>query len=156
MHSNTTFLPEARPSERNVHRGDDDQIPLPETIVIADANPWVRRELNNHLHPHFGVDTIADARSPSEVLQQIADPRCRVLVIDPCMPTIGQTDGIPLLRRICCLRRDLQILVLARQPQQLLRDKALPRQIGHVYSKNISATWLCRFVDRALAHAEAA
>ena len=126
------------------------------TLLLADANPWVRRELNNHLHPHFGADVIAEARSPSDVLQQIADPRCRVLVIDPCMPTIGQTDGIPLLRRVCCLRRDLQILVLARQPQQLLRDKAFPRQIGHVYGKNISATWLCRFVDRALAQAEAA
>jgi len=126
------------------------------TLLIADPNPWIRRELNQHLHPHFGADAIAEARSPSEVMLQIADPRCRVLVIDPCMPTIGQTDGIPLLRRICCLRRDLQILVLARQPQQLLRDKAFPRQIGHVYGKNISAIWLCRFVDRALAHAEAA
>ena len=126
------------------------------TLLLADANPWVRRELNHHLHPHFGADAIAEARSPSEVMLQIADPRCRVLVIDPCMPTIGQTDGVPLLRRICCLRRDLQVLVLARQPQQLLRDKAFPRQIGHVYGKNISATWLCRFVDRALAQAEAA
>ncbi|MBK0012034.1 hypothetical protein IAE56_06550 [Stenotrophomonas sp. S41] len=156
MHSTTAFSPEARSSETDFQRGGDDQIFLPETIVIADANPWVRCELNNHLHPHFGADAIAEARSPSEVMLQIADPRCRVLVIDPCMPTIGQTDGIPLLRRICCLRRDLQILVLARQPQQLLRDKAFPRQIGHVYGKNISATWLCRFVDRALAEAEAA
>ncbi len=126
------------------------------TVVLADANPWVRRELNNHLHPHFGADAIAEARSPSDVLLQIADPRCRVLVIDPCMPTIGQTDGIPLLRRVCCLRRDLQILVLARQPQNLLRDKALPRQIAHVCSKNISAAWLRRFIDRALSEAEAA
>jgi len=125
-------------------------------VVLADANPWVRRELNNHLHPHFGADAIAEARSPSDVLLQIADPRCRVLVIDPCMPTIGQTDGIPLLRRVCCLRRDLQILVLARQPQNLLRDKALPRQIAHVCSKNISAAWLRRFIDRALSEAEAA
>lgn len=156
MHSTIAFSPEALPSERNFHRGDDDQISLPETIVIADANPWVRRELIQHLRPHFGAGAIAEARSPSEVMLQTADPRCRVLVIDPCMPTIGQTDGIPLLRRVCCLRRDLQILVLARQPQQLLRDKAFPRQIGHVYGKNISATWLCRFVDRALAKAEAA
>lgn len=156
MHSTTASAFEARPPERGFQRGIDDQISLPETILIADANPWVRRELNHHLRPHFGADAIAEARSPSEVMLQIADPRCRVLVMDPCMPTIGQTDGIPLLRRICCLRRDLHILVLARQPQQLLRDKAFPRQIGHVYGKNISATWLCRFVDRALAHAEAA
>lgn len=126
------------------------------TLVIADANPWIRQELSLHARQILGASTISEARSPSEVMLQIADPRCRVLVIDPCMPTIGQTDGVPLLRRICCLRRDLQILVLARQPQQLLRDKAFPRQIGHVYGKNISATWLCRFVDRALAEAEAA
>ena len=79
-----------------------------------------------------------------------------MLVIDPCMPTVGQTDGMPLLRRICCLRRDLKILVLARHPQHLLRDKALPRQISHVYGKNISAAWLCRLVHRALAQPEAA
>ncbi|WP_159097530.1 hypothetical protein [Stenotrophomonas sp. SAU14A_NAIMI4_5] len=126
------------------------------TLVIADANPWIRHELSLHARQILGISTISEARSPSDVLLQIADPRCRVLVIDPCMPTIGQTDGVPLLRRICCLRRDLQILVLARQPQQLLRDKAFPRQIAHVYGKNISATWLCRFVDRALEEAEAA
>ncbi|KAA8995112.1 hypothetical protein FJU31_15650 [Stenotrophomonas cyclobalanopsidis] len=126
------------------------------TLVIADANYWIRNELRLHIHPVLETETIHEVRSPSEVLTHIADPRCRALVIDPCMPTIGQTDGIPLLRRVCCLRRDLQILVLARQPQQLLRDKAFPRQIRHVYGKNISATWLCRFVDRALAQAEAA
>ncbi len=128
----------------------------PFSVVIADPNPWVRRELGLNTLTHLWPKAIREARSPSEVLQQIADPRCRVLVIDPCMPTIGQTDGIPLLRRICCLRRDLQILVLARQPQNLLRDKALPRQIAHVCGKNISAAWLRRFIDRALAEAEAA
>lgn len=126
------------------------------TLLLADANPWIRRELNQHLHPHFGADAIAEARSPSEVLLQVADSRCRVLVIDPCMPTIGQTDGVPLLRRICCLRRDLHILVLARQPQHLLRDKSFPRQIAHVCRKNISAARLYRFIDRALTQSEAA
>lgn len=129
---------------------------LAPSLLIADANPWVRSEFNRHLRSQRVAVAIHEARSPSEVLTRITDPRCTMLVIDPCMPTIGQTDGIPLLRRICCLRSDLQILVLARQPQLLLRDKAFPRQIAHVYGKNISAAWLCRFVERALAQPEAA
>ncbi len=136
--------------------GSNERRSLSATLVIADANPWIRRELSQQIRPHLRTETIHEARSPSEVLMRVADPRCSLLVIDPCMPTLGQTDGTPLLRRICCLRRDLHILVLARQPQQLLRDKAFPRQIGHVCGKNISATWLCRFVERALAQAEAA
>lgn len=128
----------------------------PHPVVIADANPWIRRELALNIRQLRGAVTIHEARSPSEVLAHIADPRCAMLVIDPCMPTVGQTDGMPLLRRICCLRRDLKILVLARHPQHLLRDKALPRQISHVYGKNISAAWLCRLVHRALAQPEAA
>lgn len=126
------------------------------TLVIADPNPWVRRELSQHLRQHLRAVAISEARSPSEVLAHIADPHCTMLVIDPCMPTVGQTDGIPLLRRICCLRRDLQILVLARQPQRLMCDKAFPRQIAHVHGKNISAAWLCCLVERALAQPEAA
>ncbi|CAH0287830.1 response regulator [Stenotrophomonas lactitubi] len=129
---------------------------LAPTLVIADPNPWVRHELALHIRPRLGAESVHEARSPSEVLAQVADPRCRMLVIDPCMPTLGQTDGVPLLRRICCLRRDLHILVLARQPQHLLRDKAFPRQIAHVCRKNISAAWLYRFIDRALTQSEAA
>lgn len=136
--------------------GSNERMSLSATLVIADANPWIRRELSQLTRSHLRTETIHEARSPSEVLMRVADPRCRVLVIDPCMPTVGQTDGTPLLRRICCLRRDLHILVLTRQPQNLLRDKALPRQIAHVCSKNISATWLRRFIDRALSEAEAA
>ncbi|WP_256644207.1 MULTISPECIES: hypothetical protein [unclassified Stenotrophomonas] len=87
---------------------------------------------------------------------RVADPNCRMLVIDPCMPTLGQTDGVPLLRRICSLRRDLHILVLAQQPQLLLRDKAFPRQIAHVHGKSIHVTWLCLLIERALTEGEAA
>ncbi|MGE6332845.1 hypothetical protein [Stenotrophomonas sp. NPDC077659] len=126
------------------------------TLVIADANPWVRQELGAHIRPLLAPQAVQDARSPSEVLMRVADPSCRMLVIDPCMPTLGQTDGVPLLRRICCLRRDLHILVLARHPQQLLRDKAFPRQIAHVHGKNIHASWLWRRIERALAESEAA
>lgn len=125
-------------------------------IVIADANRWIRRELVLNIFPLLQGQASREARSPSEVLERISNATCKVLIIDPCMPTVGQSDGIPLLRRICCLRRDLRILVLTRQPQQLLRDSAFPRQIGHVHGKNINATWLCRFVDQALAQAEAA
>lgn len=151
MHTDGTLCPCAKPP-----RPAQPPKPTHSILVIADANPWVRRELGEQIRPLLPSQAVQDARSPFEVMLQIADPRCRLLVIDPCMPTIGQTDGIPLLRRVCCLRRDLQVLVLARQPHQLLRDKAFPRQISHVYGKNISATWLCRFVDRALTEAEAA
>lgn len=125
----------------------------PASVVIADANPWLRREIGLNIQPYLGRETVQEARSPSEVLMRVADPNCRALVIDPCMPTIGQTDGMPLLRRIYCLRRDLHILVLARQPQLLLRDKSFPRQIAHVYGKNISAAWLGRFIAMALRQA---
>lgn len=131
-------------------------MPTQPTLVIADANPWVRQELGAHFRPLLAPQSVQEARSPSEVLMRIANPRCRMLVIDPCMPTLGQTDGVPLLRRICCMRDDLHILVLARQPQLLLRDKAFPRQIAHVHGKSIHASWLCRLVERALTESEAA
>lgn len=66
------------------------------------------------------------------------------------MPTVGQADGMPLLRRICCLRRDLLILVLAQQPLRVLQDRALPAQIGHVYAKTVNPSWLCHVVSQAL------
>lgn len=119
-------------------------------LVIADANPWVRSELALGIFPHLQGQAPREARSPSEVLARIADPTCKVLVIDPCMPTIGQSDGIPLLRRICSLRRDLLILVLAEDPQRLLQDKALPGRIEHVHAKTVSRAWLWRFITPAL------
>lgn len=120
------------------------------SIIIADPNPWVRRELAQTIRPYLGTEIINEARSPAEVLTLVADPHCRVLVIDPCMPTLGQTDGVPLLRRICCLRPDLLVLVLSPQRFSLLRDRALPAQIEHVYAKSVSAAWLCRFISLAL------
>lgn len=120
------------------------------TLVIADPNPWVRRELVRSVQPHLDGKALSEARSPAEVLVQIANPHCKVLVIDPCMPTVGQTDGMPLLRQICCLRRDLLILVLAQQPLRLLQDRALPAQVGHVYAKTVNPLWLCRFISQAL------
>ncbi|MDR2960746.1 MAG: hypothetical protein LBV10_14490 [Stenotrophomonas sp.] len=125
----------------------------PSTIVIADANPWVRRELAISLRPHLRAETLIEARSPAEVLAPIANPHCTALVIDPCMPTIGQTDGLPLLRQICCLRNDLLILVLAHQPLRLLQDRRLPTQIRHVYAKTVNPRWLCRFISQALPRA---
>jgi len=119
-------------------------------LVIADANPWVRNELVLGIFPHLQGQSPREARSPSEVLARIADPACKVLVIDPCMPTIGQSDGIPLLRRVCCLRRDLLILVLAEDPQRLLQDRALPGRIEHVHAKTVSRAWLWRFITPAL------
>ncbi|MGS7841783.1 hypothetical protein ACVMVA_08920 [Stenotrophomonas forensis] len=123
---------------------------LAPTLVIADPNPWVRRELVRSVQPHLDGKALSEARSPAEVLMQIANPHCKVLVIDPCMPTVGQTDGMPLLRQICCLRRDLLILVLAQQPLRLLQDRALPAQVGHVYAKTVNPLWLCRFISQAL------
>ncbi len=119
-------------------------------LVIADANPWVRSELVLGIFPHLQGQAPREARSPSEVLARIADPACKVLVIDPCMPTVGQSDGIPLLRRICCLRRDLLILVLAEDPQRFLQDRALPGRIEHVHAKTVSRAWLWRFITPAL------
>lgn len=119
-------------------------------LVIADANPWVRSELVLGIFPHLQGQAPREARSPSEVLARISEPACKVLVIDPCMPTIGQSDGIPLLRRICCLRRDLLILVLAEDPQRLLQDRALPGRIEHVHAKTVSRAWLWRFITPAL------
>ncbi len=119
-------------------------------LVIADANPWVRSELVLGIFPHLQGRAPREARSPSEVLARIADPTCKVLVIDPCMPTVGQSDGIPLLRRICCLRRDLLILVLAEDPQRLLQDRALPGRIEHIHAKTVSRAWLWRFITPAL------
>jgi len=123
--------------------------PLP-SLVIADANPWIRRELIRRLQPHLDGRTLGEARSPAEVLTQIASPRCNALIIDPCMPTVGQADGMPLLRRICCLRRDLLILVLAQQPLRVLQDPPLPAQIGHVYAKTVNPSWLRHVVSQAL------
>lgn len=141
------------PETRSKRRREDRQPPSP-TVVIADANPWVRRELAMGISPHLPNGTPGEARSPAEVLMSIAEPRCRVLVIDPCMPTVGQSDGLPLLRRICCLRRDLLILVLTPHPRQLLRDRGLPAQIEHVYAKSVSAIWLSRFIGLALLQGE--
>lgn len=121
-----------------------------DALVIADANPWVRRELVRSVLPHLDGVTLSEARSPAEVLMQVTHPHCKVLVIDPCMPTVGQTDGMPLLRQICCLRRDLLILVLAQQPLRLLQDRALPAQVRHVYAKTVNPLWLCRFISQAL------
>lgn len=123
--------------------------PVP-TLVIADANPWIRRELIHGALPYLGGKALGEARSPADVLTQIASPRCKALIIDPCMPTVGQVDGMPLLRRICCLRRDLLILVLAQQPLRVLQDRALPAQIGHVYAKTVNPSWLCHFVSQAV------
>ncbi|HYQ22067.1 response regulator [Stenotrophomonas sp.] len=121
-----------------------------QTWVIADPNPWLRRELTHHISTHLGGARAGEARSPSEVLTLIADPRCRVLVIDPCMPTVGQSDGMPLLRRIRSLRDDLLVLVLTQHPRHMLRDHALPAGIEHVYAKTVDPAWLCRFIAPAL------
>lgn len=102
------------------------------------------------LQPHLDGKTLGEARSPANVLTQIASPCCKVLIIDPCMPTVGQADGMRLLRNICCLRRDLLILVLAQQPLLVLQDRALPAQIGHVYAKTVNPSWLCHVVSQAL------
>ncbi|HIE1098860.1 MULTISPECIES: hypothetical protein [Stenotrophomonas] len=120
------------------------------TLVIADPNPWVRRELVRSVLPHLEGKVPGEARSPAEVLMQIANPDCKVLVVDPCMPTLGQTDGMPLLRQICCLRSDLLILVLAQQPLRVLQDRELPAQIRHVYAKTVNPVWLGRFISQAL------
>lgn len=119
-------------------------------LVIADPNPWVRRELVRSVLPHLEGKVLGEARSPAEVLMQIANPDCKVLVVDPCMPTVGQTDGMPLLRQICCLRSDLLILVLAQQPLRVLQDRELPAQIRHVYAKTVNPVWLGRFISQAL------
>ncbi|WP_295521150.1 hypothetical protein [uncultured Stenotrophomonas sp.] len=119
-------------------------------VVVADPNPWIRRELSLQLQPYLAASAILQARSPTEVLTHIADPQCRMLVIDPCMPTPGQTDGLPLLRHVFGLRPDLHIFVLAMQPQQLLRDRTFPRQIAHVHDKHIASAWLAPFIAQAL------
>lgn len=120
------------------------------TVVIADPNPCVRRELGRSIRALLGGEPPREARSPSEVLTWIADARCKVLVIDPCMPTVGQHDGMPLLRRICSLRNDLLVLVISHQPRQLLRDRALPSRIKHVYAKTVDPAWLCHFIRPVL------
>lgn len=138
------FSPKSPAAENPTAPG---QVPA---LVIADANPWVRRELVRSVLPHLDGVTLSEARSPAEVLMQVTHPHCKVLVIDPCMPTVGRTDGMPLLRQICCLRRDLLILVLAQQPLRLLQDRALPAQVRHVYAKTVNPLWLCRFISQAL------
>jgi len=127
------------------HRGE----PSP-TVVIADPNPCVRRELGRSIGALLGGEPAREARSPSDVLALIADAGCKALVIDPCMPTVGQHDGMPLLRRICCLRNDLLVLVISHQPRQLLRARALPPRIKHVYAKTVDPAWLCQFIRPVL------
>lgn len=125
-------------------------------IVIADANPWVRRELGLYMSAQLGGESIVEARSPSAVLDAIADPKRRILVIDPRMPTRGQCDGIPLLRQICRLRPELFVVVLSEEPHRLLRQRNLPPGIAHAYRKQMSPAWLWHIVTPALRAAEAA
>ncbi|WMJ69897.1 response regulator [Stenotrophomonas sp. 24(2023)] len=81
-------------------------------IVIADPNPVLRRELQACLQQHVAGSSITHARSPHEAEQHAGNPACDLLVIDPYMPTPGQSDGIALLNRIVRARPDLQVIVL--------------------------------------------
>jgi DNA-binding NarL/FixJ family response regulator len=82
---------------------------MPATVAVVDRHPLVLDAVANLLEEH-GFEVVSRTTSGTEALEEVAQRRPGVLVIDPDVP---DADGLDLLRNIRKLDPEISVVVLS-------------------------------------------
>jgi len=81
-------------------------------IVLADDHPIVRLGIRTVLERHGLGCVVAEAGTPSELMEAIRTHPCDVVITDFCMPDEWGRDGLSLVERLSRLYPSIPIIVI--------------------------------------------
>lgn len=96
---------------------------MKQRVVLADDHPIIRLALRRMLESSGKIAVVAEAASPSELLQALSTTACDVIVSDLCMPDDRARDGLALVQRLTRLYPSTPVVILtALSSTELLRS----------------------------------
>ena len=91
-------------------------------ILIVDDHPLVRHGLASLIGPQSDLAVCGEATTPAEALAAIQRLRPDLAVIDL---TLGDADGLDLVKTIAARHRDVAVLVCSMHPESAYAERAL-------------------------------
>jgi DNA-binding NarL/FixJ family response regulator len=91
-------------------------------ILIADDHAVVRRGLRQIINDEPDLEVVAEAQNGQEVLDQLENTDCNVVVLDITMP---DKNGLAVLQEVKATRPRLPILILSMHPEDQFALRAL-------------------------------
>ncbi len=114
-------------------------------IAIADDRTLIREGLKRIFETEADLTPVIDAKDGFELLDQLADTECDVVIMDVSMPGPGFFDT---LKRLRDRFSDSRILVLSMHPEEQYAIRALRDGASGYLHKDVDPEILCEAVRR--------
>jgi DNA-binding NarL/FixJ family response regulator len=118
-------------------------------VFIADDHELVRVALKKILFEEFDMKVVGEATNTFELLEQMKEIKCDILILDLKMPGRSGLDIIPDLK---LLNPHLRILMLSIHSEEKYALRALRAGANGYISKNVALTELVVAIRRIFAH----
>ncbi len=114
-------------------------------IAIADDRTLIREGLKRIFETEADLTPVVDAKDGFELLDQLADTECDVVIMDVSMPGPGFFDT---LKRVRDRFPDARVLVLSMHPEEHYAIRALREGASGYLHKDVDPDTLCEAVRR--------
>jgi len=116
-------------------------------VLLADDHPLLRNGLKQVLTQEPDLEVVGEAEDSEQVLRQVEETPCDVLVLDLTMPGRG---GLDVLRDIRRQHPDLPILILSMHAENQFAVRAIKAGANGYLSKDNAGTEVVKAIRKVL------
>jgi len=116
-------------------------------VLVADDHPLLRSGLKQVLSLEPDLEVVGEAEDSDQVIQQVHDLRCDVVILDLTMPGRGGLDALRELRK---RHPNLPVLILSMHAEDQFAVRAIKAGASGYLSKDNAGTEVVKAVRKVL------